>query len=462
MRFSLRFLLVVITLCALACVAWRNNVQALRAQQAAAAHLRQFARSVEMRPARPAWVRRIAIWLGQEDLFRDIVAMHMEGALQLRDDDLRVLADLPRLERLYLGGTRIGDAGLQHVRHLRHLRRISLWYTSITDEGLAHFAGLTELEAVDIHATRITERSLEYLTRSPQLKGLRFDCELSDRGLATLVQLPQAAQTRLRCCGVTREPFLAALRSPAVSTLSHLHLKSVTVDEPMLRGMAEMRLRELECISCRLPVGVLEAVDRMPSLGYVSLLDTSVRFDDLADRFGPRVGGLTDSPSGITLRLADRNLWFSLRADVTIERDSGMAYLARLPNLKSLSIARTIDDEALRCCSELPRLTMLRLFTTQPRVTAEGFRHLGRLTQLEHLNLMRQSWPDECFEFLRGLAKLRSADFVELRNFGARGLAAVLALPQLKEVRLTHTQVTNADLTSVRTQRKDVRITCAP
>jgi len=65
----------------------------------------------------------------------------------VRDDQLAPVGNLDRLLAIKFHGTRITDAGLDHLRHLKTLREVQLEGTRITDAGLARLkplAGLRE------------------------------------------------------------------------------------------------------------------------------------------------------------------------------------------------------------------------------------------------------------------------------------------------------------------------------
>ena len=82
--------------------------------------------------------------------------LHDETSLtwaQLRDraDALSAkLAGLEALEELYLGQTRLGDAGVGHLSRLPRLAALYLGGCNVTDEGLEDLARLTNLEALGL------------------------------------------------------------------------------------------------------------------------------------------------------------------------------------------------------------------------------------------------------------------------------------------------------------------------
>ena len=57
----------------------------------------------------------------------------------------RISRGLTELEVLYLDGTKITDAGLEHIHDLPRLRFVTLDNTRVTGTGFRHFKGLPHL-----------------------------------------------------------------------------------------------------------------------------------------------------------------------------------------------------------------------------------------------------------------------------------------------------------------------------
>jgi hypothetical protein len=80
-------------------------------------------------PTGPVWLRMI---LG--DAFFANVDTATFGP-QTTDEDLRCLAALDQLKRLYLRRTQVTDAGLVHLRGLTHLKEVWVFGTQVTGTG---------------------------------------------------------------------------------------------------------------------------------------------------------------------------------------------------------------------------------------------------------------------------------------------------------------------------------------
>ena len=76
---------------------------------------------------------------------------------QITDAGLKVLAKLPKLTKLNLGGTTITDAGLKEVAKLEKLTYLNLNETQITDAGLEEVAKMKQLQELTLTSTKVTK-----------------------------------------------------------------------------------------------------------------------------------------------------------------------------------------------------------------------------------------------------------------------------------------------------------------
>jgi mono/diheme cytochrome c family protein/uncharacterized membrane protein len=88
----------------------------------------------------------------------------------ITDAGLKVVAKMPKLERLDLRGTAVGDDGVRALASLSHLQTLSLYGTGVTDAGLEALRGLPSLRRVYVGGTRVTEPGRDALRKArPQL-----------------------------------------------------------------------------------------------------------------------------------------------------------------------------------------------------------------------------------------------------------------------------------------------------
>jgi hypothetical protein len=93
---------------------------------------------------------------------------------------------------VYLDGTQVTDAGLEHLKGLSQLRTLNLKDTQVTDAGLKRLKGLSQLQSLDLANTRATDAGLEYLNGLTQLQTLFLEgTQVTDAGLEHLKGLTQ-------------------------------------------------------------------------------------------------------------------------------------------------------------------------------------------------------------------------------------------------------------------------------
>lgn len=181
----------------------------------------------ERRSPWPKWIRNL---IGDE-YFGDVVSVGLYKT-SAEDADIELLADLPRINRLSLGYTRVTDRGMQRIAEilpqlvsldlqntsvtdgampfigqLRQLESLGLWNTNVTDAGAAHLARLTRMRNLILDGTQITDVSLIHLR---SMKGfdewLGLCCAgITDQGLVHLAHLTKAKSINLLHSRVTKQ-----------------------------------------------------------------------------------------------------------------------------------------------------------------------------------------------------------------------------------------------------------------
>lgn len=258
-RFSLRTLLVVVSLLAVALAGFAHWCQGKRRQWLAADTLMDHGCSIGYVDGRPLALRsrqvqllglvvpeyclQTVIWIDfppkvtdQElVLLKDLPylkTLHLDHAPHITVAGLAPLSGLSQLEILYLKETQVGDAGLLPIRQHRNLKEIWIansdvsaaslpWIASnrrlthldlrgarLADESLAPLGGLEHLEVLSLADTTITSRGLTAISRLPQLAHLYLPrTKIDDVGLALLESLP-----KLQTLDIRGTPTTAASR----------------------------------------------------------------------------------------------------------------------------------------------------------------------------------------------------------------------------------------------------------
>lgn len=175
-QFSLRSLLIFVTLIAVLCSWFAVQMQHAERQREAVEVIRKKRLGVwynyhgrvletslnsKAEPPGPAWLYKL---LGV-DLFYHVEYVFLRGE-EVTNEDLEYFKELNQVAELDLGETRITDEGLEQIKGLKHLKILFLNNTKITDAGLKHLEGLHELRRLDVPGTRVTQAGIDQLKKS--------------------------------------------------------------------------------------------------------------------------------------------------------------------------------------------------------------------------------------------------------------------------------------------------------
>lgn len=95
--------------------------------------------------------------------------------VELQDEQLEVLKQLPSLTRLNLEGTPITDASAVYLGELKMLEELDVSQTKIGDQGIAKLKDLNQLATLWLTGTAVTDKSLEVLGSLANLEFLQVD-----------------------------------------------------------------------------------------------------------------------------------------------------------------------------------------------------------------------------------------------------------------------------------------------
>ena len=109
--------------------------------------------------------------------------------------------------------------------------------------------------------------------------------------------------------------------------------------------------------------------------------------------------------------------------------DNGLQYLARMPQLRELSLGGQITDHGLEALSHLRELRVFRMFW-RGNITDDGIAHLRSCEQLEEVDLLGCNTGDGAIAALAGKPKLRQ--FKTGRNVSDDGLGLLHQFPAFK------------------------------
>jgi len=134
------------------------------------------------------------------DFFHDVVQVSLNFSddsgtrkenHNLSDEALQYLVGFPRLRILLLSDTQASDSSMRHLAQLKRLERLYMWdAVNVGDAGVAHLSTLRRLRYIHLTTSQITDKSLEAFARMPMLEGLCLQFNrFSDQGLKHLSRM---------------------------------------------------------------------------------------------------------------------------------------------------------------------------------------------------------------------------------------------------------------------------------
>ncbi|MGA2063212.1 MAG: hypothetical protein ABSG67_22300 [Thermoguttaceae bacterium] len=221
-QYSLRTLMILVTLFALACSWFAVKLGQARRQREAVEGIRKLGGSVTYdyecdssnriikgaKAPGPAWLRNL---LGI-DCFCNVTQVWGRG--KVSDAELVYLKCFPQLRIFFFQDAQITNDGLEIIQGLTQVQVLGLQGSKITDAGMQHFENMTQLKELYLQDNNITDDGLKYLQGLIQLQDLHLsDTQVTDDGLKHLK-------------GLTNLIFLD-LSNSYVSNAGLVHLKGL-------------------------------------------------------------------------------------------------------------------------------------------------------------------------------------------------------------------------------------------
>jgi hypothetical protein len=186
-RFSLRTLLIVMTVVCLVSGFWLNR--AIRQRTAVRRFYELTANRLPIdgdelvtmiyrhrgkdhyaKPIIAKWLRPLTDAIGEE-AFGDVIGVQLLNS-PATDEDLQLLVGVPNAERVWLSKTKVTDRGIEYLHACRKLKFLALEDTSVTDAGVAQLTDLAGLESLSLSGTKVTDASIPHFVKLKSLKEL--------------------------------------------------------------------------------------------------------------------------------------------------------------------------------------------------------------------------------------------------------------------------------------------------
>ncbi|MGA2797346.1 MAG: hypothetical protein ABSE63_07210 [Thermoguttaceae bacterium] len=195
-QYSLRTLLIFVTLFAVACSWLAVKMQQAKRQRKAVDAIRKHSGEIFYDNDKydnygrfyPQAISHSGLYkiLGN-DFFANVYLVKIRDYPKA---DLKSIAEFSHLKMLWIEGSRINDDGLEDLRFFTQLKSLCLADAEISSSGLKHLKELPQLEELYLQNNAITDDGLKYLQDLSQLQLLRLDkTAITDNGLKTLKKI---------------------------------------------------------------------------------------------------------------------------------------------------------------------------------------------------------------------------------------------------------------------------------
>jgi Leucine-rich repeat (LRR) protein len=252
-QFSLRTLLIVVTLFAVACSWFAVKMGQARRRREAVEAIKRAGNDLlyeyqvdqsgneipNAQPSIPNWLTG----LFGEDLFYDVVYVHLWR--QLPEGRLECLRDLRQIRYIHIEELYISDADLENLEGLAQLRNLEIWDTmGLTDAGLAHFEGLKRLEGITLANTKVSDAGLAHLSGLTELDTLCLqNASFPGSGLDHVRKLPKLQFLSLNGAKLTDDGWKCLAN---MAQLQGLYLSGSNIADANLEHVANLKnLRSL-------------------------------------------------------------------------------------------------------------------------------------------------------------------------------------------------------------------------
>ncbi len=399
--------------------------------------------------------------IGDDDLeiisqLDQITSLNLDGSKRLTDEGLRHLGRMPQLHELIMGG-QITDRGLEALSGLRELRVFQMyWQGNITDEGLANLRHCDHLEEVDLLGCNTGDGAIAALAGKPNLRRLKTGRNVSDDGLALLPQFPAFKTWQ----GEEHQFGLMSFSAKPTNLLIDGPFTRKGLDN--LRGLDGLVGLSFFWHTTRLRGEDLQPLDGLSNLAYLGCQgelcnDDAMRHIAALPKLRMLMGqGTVATDEGFGSLSRSKTIEYFWGRECPKLNGPGFVALSRMPALKGLAVScKFVDDAALASLPDFPSLKELMPMD----VTDDGFRHVGRSTQLESLILMYcrettdvatshlTSMPnlrkyhagynlisDATLEMLSQIKSLVAISFEGCRFITDAGIPFLTTLPRLREI----------------------------
>ncbi len=274
-----------------------------------------------------------------------------------KDEDLAILAKLPRLRFLLVDSDRITDEGIASLKECTSLQEVALYGKRVSGRGVAIVASLPNLKGLHCDTKLATDGELDCLRDKPNLEDLSLRGHtVRDAGLEVICTCKN-----LKRLTITRGEFSGnAMRSlEQLKKLKQLNLveallpnESVTFPRESVASLAKLPQLESLYLSVELLPEDLVVLGSMTNLRDLTLHGTKLTGEGLK-------------------HLTQLKQLEQLKTDMTLLKDEDMAYFTEFPHLQNLDLHDSqVTDAGFLTLAKCQGLREISMYGTN--VTSKG------------------------------------------------------------------------------------------
>jgi hypothetical protein len=360
------------------------------------------------------------------------------------DEGLKIIAGMPQLEGVIVGGEEVTDAGIKALAQCKSLDTVVLFGTKkVTDAGVKELAALPKLQALGLNFMTLDGSAFEAFAGSKTLQtvNLEYVDGLTDDGIKQLAKLPNLdelkigkgfGESKMTAAGIRA---IVAARLPAKfefdKKLIDDDLLEALVKKGWLYGPTPAGTREKRPATAAEVQHIVLDGSKITDRGMQSILDCT------------NVASLHLQHTGITdetlKKLAALKKLDYLALDGAKVSGAGLSALAGLP-LKHLALDQCqLTEDAFKAIGKITTLEELWLNETQMK--PEWLKHIATLPKLKELGLRRGAFDDAAAKYMATLPSLENLTLNDTQ-LGDAGFQQLVKLPKLQSLLVDGTKVT--------------------
>lgn len=317
------------------------------------------------------------------------------------------------------------------ISHLTGLRRLTLNLTGVTDEGLEHLRPLRSLRVLELTESSIGSRGLAVLMDLPALVYLNLNTGITDAGLKQVGQHPNLRWLKIRTGNIWGQGLAELVNLPRLERLC-IHGPGPISDRHIkyMEGLTQLKSLTLWGSACnQLTDASLASIGKLKNLEELYFIRTIPRFT---------VAGVAHLKRLKNLKKVDfAQAWIGPTG--AYYGDEVVWQLAALPNLESIKGISYLSAEGMKTLTTFRNLKCLGVALKdrgQGYYGPTGVSHLAGLASLEELYISSgDAFSDADLACLEPLGRLRDL-FISGQNVTDRGLASIGKLKQLESLNL--------------------------